>query len=54
MQQIAHSYKEEDKVCALVHDHMRPVAKEADEEDYGDDGLIVTCATHASPTWTSR
>ena len=38
-QKIAHSYKEEDKVCTLVHDHMRPVAEVADEEeDYGEDG----------------
>ena len=41
MQQIAHSYKEEEEVHALVSDHMRPVAEEVDEEDYGEDGLMI-------------
>ena len=40
-QKIAHSYKEEDEVHALVRDHMRPVAEVVDEEDYGDDGLMI-------------
>ena len=39
--EIACSYKEEDEVHALVHDHMRPVAEVVDEEDYGDDGLMI-------------
>ena len=41
MQQIVHSYKEEEEVRALVSDHMRPVAEEVDEEDYGEDGLMI-------------
>ena len=39
--QIVRSYKEEDEIRTLVSDHMRPEAEEADEEDYGDDGLMI-------------
>ena len=41
MWQIVRSYKEEEEICALLSDHMRPAAEEADEEDYGEDGLMI-------------
>ena len=39
--QIVCSYKEEEEIRTLVSDHMRPVAEEADGEDYGEDGLMI-------------